>query len=87
MAEDLDVLGGAGDGQPHLLGEGIDVAGALSQEIEDLEAFGVSERLPHAGELPIDAVFEEPMVIHEPEYREKWRSLSTSMFNNITIDN
>ena len=57
-AQDLEVLRRVGDGDAGLLGERLDGARALAEQVEQLEPLRGRDRLADAGELLVDLVLE-----------------------------
>jgi len=60
-AQHLEVLRSIGDGDGGLLGECLDGARALAEQIQQLEPLGRRDGFPEPGELLVDGVLEPPM--------------------------
>lgn len=61
VLEDLEMLGGVGDGHAGLGGKGLDAPGGLSKQVDEFEAPLAGEGVGDAGELGIEAVLEIAM--------------------------
>ena len=57
LAHEPQVLGSVADRQSRPLGERLDAALALRQQLEDFQAMRVTERLRHFGELQVELLF------------------------------
>src|SRR5437660_12398791 len=59
LAQRLQMLRGVGQREPDLVGERLDAALALGEQLEQLEPVRAGQGLPDAGELSVEAVLEE----------------------------
>jgi hypothetical protein len=61
--QNLQVLGGIGDGQAGFFGQNLDGSRSLAKEVKELQTFGTGNRLANAGKLFINRILKSTVWI------------------------